>query len=196
MVAIALLIRRVRFVEILMPATLSLGTLIAGLAVLWAAFGFNLIACTQVGVHQHAMQMNVDPFRPMIRWLIRSSGNVLGYLLSLGPLLGMSAVGATVSMLGRGVRPRLVAPLFIATWLMVLGAGFGGLFCLETERVWVFFTPLLAAAGGYAVAMHMNRPAERIRGRRAAPDRFVILTAVLSAAAFVSAFELVIRPYK
>jgi hypothetical protein len=82
--------------------------------------------------------------------LLRSTGNVLAYLLSIVPLciLAIAAIRSSWHDLDR----RVASALFLASALTVPIAGFSGLFYLETERIWIFLTPAFALAAGYEIA--------------------------------------------
>jgi hypothetical protein len=61
--------------------------------------------------------------------------------------LSILAVGAV-----RFAKPPAAKALFVALMVSILLAGFSGLFYLETERIWIFFTPIVALAAGYELA--------------------------------------------
>jgi hypothetical protein len=109
------------------------------------ATGFDLVACMLAAVAGHEAQQEVSPFRPAYMWWLRSSGNLLAYAFSAAVVLG-----ATIAGLLRGPRLTITGVWLIAGLLAILVASFGGLFWLETERIWIFFTPLLAIGAAHA----------------------------------------------
>ncbi len=71
----------------------------------------------------------------------------------------------------------------LATILSVFVAGFSGLFFMETERIWLFFTPMLALVAGYGLGSreHVN-PSTPL---------FIVASAIIVA----SGQELIFRHY-
>ena len=47
---------------------------------------FNLIACFIAAVRGHQEQQGNEGFDDSVRWLLRSTGNIIAYLLSIVPL--------------------------------------------------------------------------------------------------------------
>jgi hypothetical protein len=108
---------------------------------------FNLVACFITAVRGHQKQQGNEGFDDAKRYLLRSSGNVIAYLVSVVPLGILAAAGAT-----RSATPRAAKSLFVALLVSIVIAGFSGLFYLETERIWIFLTPFVALAAGYELA--------------------------------------------
>ena len=52
--------------------------------------------------------------------------------------------------------------LFIALLATVLLAGFSGLFYVETERIWIFLTPVFALAAGTELARRASAEGPRV----------------------------------
>ncbi|MFT3785006.1 MAG: hypothetical protein QM770_02415 [Tepidisphaeraceae bacterium] len=112
-----------------------------------AVTGFDLFKCFRLAVAGHEAQQQSDPFRPAYMWWLRSTGNLLAYAFSVAPLLGVGFM----LLLRRGVLSRPAAAWMLATTLALLIGSFGGLFWLETERIWIFFTPILAIAAAASI---------------------------------------------
>jgi hypothetical protein len=127
---------------------------------LWGSSGCNLIACLLQGVKDHNRQQMGGAYDNPVRYLIRSSGNIIAYLVFIFPL-GVLAVAGVASAWRERARPvlRAVAP---AAGLTILIAGFSGQFFLETERIWIFMTPALAVAAGAELARRTHVEGERI----------------------------------
>lgn len=140
-----LLTRAVHWKRALYVCGVSAGTGLLVYALMRLATGFDLIACMREAVLGHEAQQESDPFRPAYMWWLRSSGNLLAYAFSAAV-----ALGATVSALLRGPRLNITGVWLIAGVLTILVSSFGGLFWLETERIWIFFTPLLAIGAAHA----------------------------------------------
>jgi hypothetical protein len=130
--------------------------------VLYLATHFNLIACFITAVRGHQAQQGNEGFDDLQRWWLRSTGNIIAYLLSIVPLciLAASAVAVWGFAKPQADGQRIARSFFIATLLTVLVAGFSGLFYVETERIWIFLTPAFALAAGY----ELRRRAE-VEGR-------------------------------
>jgi hypothetical protein len=109
--------------------------------------GFSIYECFQVARANETGEHG-SGFDDPRRYLLRSTGHVLAYLVSCGFAM---AGFALMSLRGRPSRlenPMIgVAAFALATTILV--AGFGGSFHGETERVWLFFTPLLALVAGH-----------------------------------------------
>jgi hypothetical protein len=124
----------------------SLATLACVIAGLYGTAHFNLIACFIAAVRGHHAG---EGFDDASRWLLRSTGNVIAYLVSIAPLF---ILGLSAALRGKdGLRsPRGV--LFLALLATVLIAAFSGLFYVETERIWIFLTPVFALAAGWELS--------------------------------------------
>jgi hypothetical protein len=137
-------------VRIGIVALIALGAAIGALLLLTH---FNLVACFITAVRGHEAQQGNGGFDNLTRYLLRSSGNIIAYLMSIIPLSILAGLAMT-----RGLRrdknsePRLAMAMFVALGLTVLLAGFSGLFYAETERIWIFLTPAFALAAGYELA--------------------------------------------
>jgi hypothetical protein len=107
---------------------------------------FNLAACFIAAVRGHQSQQGNEGFDDVKRYLLRSTGNIIAYLLSIVPLSVLGFVAL------RSAKPRAAGALTIALWVTVLIAGFSGLFYVETERIWIFLTPAFALLAGYELS--------------------------------------------
>jgi hypothetical protein len=125
-------------------AVTSLGIVCLIFAALYLATGFNVITCFQEAVRGHHEQQG-RPYDDLTRYLLRSTGNILAYGFSAIPL-SILAVAALWAMRGSKTAARSLVTAAIAT---IVIAGFAGLFYVETERIWIFLTPLLAIGAGY-----------------------------------------------
>ena len=126
---------------------------LASLLLVYELTGFNLWLCLSQSVRQNAHLMTADPFDTASRYLLRSSGNLLAYLLFTG------VVPASLAAAGWFRLPKapLKLGIFMAACLAtLLAAGFSGLFFMETERIWVFFTPFLALSAAWGVRCHTD----------------------------------------
>lgn len=125
---------------------------VAGLVLLgvigltYASTRFNLIACFIAAVRGHHEQQGNGGFDDRTRYLLRSTGNVLAYLLSVVPICILAASSLRAEK--RGMRWVISTAVLVTIAL----AGFSGLFYLETERIWIFLTPALALAAGFETA--------------------------------------------
>jgi hypothetical protein len=120
----------------------------------WASSGCNLIGCLLQGVRDHDRQQMGGAYDNPVRYLIRSTGNVIAYLVFIFPL-GVLAIAGAGSAWRDRARPvlRALAPAAVLT---IFIAGFSGQFFLETERIWIFMTPALAIVAGAELARRAN----------------------------------------
>lgn len=124
---------------------------LASLLLVYALTGFNLWLCLIQSIHQNTHLMTANPFDTAPRYLLRSTGNILAYLLFTG------IVPASLAMAGwlrLPKAPRKLGIFMAASLATLLAAGFSGLFFMETERIWVFFTPFLALSAAWGVRCH------------------------------------------
>jgi hypothetical protein len=187
-------------------AATTSGVLAFVLAIGWLALrvgtGLDLVACMRVAVAQHALQQQNDPYWPLKAYVIRSTGNLLAYALNAPTLFALS-IPATVMLWPTRRRPvqqpkrlhspSLLGPVFFATWLTVLGAGFSGLFWLETERIWTFLTPFLAipaAVGLRSIATPQTGDSDFDRAAIVS-----ILSTIVASVALLATYEMLLLPY-
>jgi hypothetical protein len=134
-------------------AAAILAGLSAGAVGVWLGiyllFEFNILQCLVLSIRNNGAAMTPTPFDMLSRYGLRSTGNLFAYLSSLGPVTGLlAAVGLAKS----SRQNPLVLALAIATLGALLFASFSTLFFLETERIWVFFTPLMAIVAAFGLA--------------------------------------------
>ncbi|HEX3356229.1 MAG TPA: hypothetical protein VHS31_04530, partial [Tepidisphaeraceae bacterium] len=171
--------------------------ILGGLVFLRAVVGLDLVGCLIIGVQDHQLQQRNDPFHPWQSYLLRSTGNILAYLIVVAPLAAFAGMSLFKSARSNPQR-TLAGTLGLATWITLLVAGFSGLFWLETERIWVFFTPFLAIAAAYAIARYdrsQNVSLPLSRGQFGI-NRMALATCILSAIALVSSYEMIFMPYR
>jgi hypothetical protein len=119
---------------------ISIGTFIVFFAVLKLIWGFNIIDCYSMAQQMH-LQRPGHGFDHPLRYLFRSTGGIIAYLISTSlaiPLLAIAAIAR------RHDEDRLRRAFTIGTLLGLLLSGFSGMSFLETERIWLIFTPALA----------------------------------------------------
>ncbi len=139
---------------------------------LYAATGWDALACfRQALAFHHAQQMD-GGFDAPPRWVIRSFANLLAYLLSAAPISLLA--GATLWRAARRGSRDLTDVLAKAAGAAILLAAFSGSFFLETERIWLFYTPVLAVVAGREVGRRVG-----VEGRSVLPD--VVLLSLLIA---------------
>jgi hypothetical protein len=121
----------------------------------------DLVACFVTAVRGHQKQQGNEGFDDAKRYLLRSTGNIIAYLVSIVPLsvLAFATLKSAKPPFGSEPQGRRQAAkaLTIALWITVVFAGFSGLFYVETERIWIFLTPAFALAAGYELARRGER---------------------------------------
>ncbi len=106
--------------------------------------GFNIYECFINAVKNNSKLMN-NGFDDPYRYFIRSTGNLIAYLISIGFVL----TGLFIKyILSKENKNQPVYRLSLSVFLTIIIASFSGLFFLETERIWLFFTPLIAIPCG------------------------------------------------
>ena len=157
----------VRFSAALTQITLSMVTFTAAYIILYHATGFNLLVCLQEAVQNNAKQMS-SGFDDGIRYLFRSTGAILAYLITAGIPLSYLFIRRVVKTVKEKAYHDLGNLLAIGLGVCLVGCGFSGFFFLETERIWLFFTPALAVAAAFE--------AERLYVDRGFAPIFAVLT--------------------
>jgi hypothetical protein len=112
---------------------------------------FNLVACFFAAVHGHQTQQGNEGFDDAQRWMLRSTGNLIAYLVSIIPLSVLAIASA------KSAKPQAAWALVTALLITVAIAGFSGLFYIETERIWIFLTPAFALAAGWELSRRAQR---------------------------------------
>ena len=118
-------------------------------SLVWAVADFNLLTCLTLAIENNRAAMSYELFEQSRRYVLRASGNLLAYCAYLGPLAACCALaGGTRS---RPANARLAA-FAMALGATLLLATLSGSFFLETERIWIFFTPAICVLAGYGLA--------------------------------------------
>jgi hypothetical protein len=155
---IALLNRSVALKPTLKLLALSILTFAAFFLILHALTGFDIVDCFRSASNTH-LDRNGHGFDDPVRYLFRSTGGILAYLLSAGFPLSILALSCGMGgppmlfsrRMGGPPMPQdnpLLRALVYGTLLAILLSGFSGMSFLETERIWLFFTPALALLAG------------------------------------------------
>lgn len=160
--ALALWRGRVTLTNVFRTGVSSLACLFAVIALLYMTTRFNLIACFITAVTGHQAQQGNEGFDDPARYLLRSTGNILAYLISVAPLAVLGVSAAWVGWRNKAPQVGGVGALSLATLLTVLIAGFSGLFYVETERIWIFLTPCLALAAGAELSRRSAAEGQRV----------------------------------
>jgi hypothetical protein len=96
--------------------------------------GIDLFDCFSQSI-QNNVSLNSSPFDSIARYLIRSSGNFLSFVLGAGILFGSLFLKASTETINRHRITMLFTLLLLS---------FSGLFYMETDRVWYCFLPIIA----------------------------------------------------
>lgn len=118
------------------------GAYAAGGLALWTLTAFSLWGCLR-GARRSALALITQILHgpPSSQWANLSYGNASAFLIGSGVAL----LAACTFRLGRGGPgdDRWSAPALVGLSIMA----FGGLYFMETERIWLFAIPWLAAVG-------------------------------------------------
>ncbi len=106
--------------------------------------GFDLLECASIGVKFHHIQAASNGYDNVNSYFMRSTGNLLAFVLVNLPLIGI-LVGGLISWRKPDFTnlSRLLIPCVVLSMLL---AAFSGNFYFETERIWLFFVPVLCIA--------------------------------------------------
>lgn len=158
-------------------------TAITGVVCMWLLnrlTGLDLLACAQKGVELHHLQSGNNGFDSRGNWFMRSTGNLLAFLMANSPLIALLFTSLVMwkrsdfRTLER--LPGLVMPIIL------VACAFSGKFYFETERIWVFFIPLIAMAGAAELSRYSD-----YRGRWDA--RVILIMMIVFATAVELAFQ-------
>jgi hypothetical protein len=152
--------RPIWFRQLALTAIVAGAVLLIAIALLYAATKFNLIGCFDAAVRGHHEQQGNGGFDDPKRYLQRSTGNIIAYLMSTVPL----CVLAVLASIRRESMPAPARALVCAVVTTIVIAGFSGLFYVETERIWIFLTPFLALAAGIEAARREASSSRRVLG--------------------------------
>lgn len=175
---------QVRFSAGLTQITTSIVVFTAFYVILYCSTGFNLQVCLKEAIQNNTNQMS-SGFDDVIRYFFRSTGAILVYLMTAGiPLSYLAIRGAVMAAPKEKGCNNLGNLLAIGLLGCLLVCGFSGFFFLETERIWLIFTPALAVAAAFE--------AERIYlDRGFSPISVILLSSLLLSVVY----ELCLRPF-
>lgn len=97
-------------------------------------FGFDIVLCFTNAL-QNNVALNSNPFDSVTRYLFRSTGNFLNFMLGGGLLMVFIFIKS---------KNHLINQFRVTLLITLLLLSFSGLFFMETDRVWYFFYPILA----------------------------------------------------
>ena len=148
----------VRFSTGLIQIGLSMAVFAATLVLLYFATNFDLLACMRESIHLSVKMNAPGGFDNSLRYLFRATGAILVYLTVVGFPQSFLTIRASVAAIQEKNLGNWQSLLAIGVCVCLLVSGFSGLFFLETERIWLFFTPMIAiAAAGEAERIYRRR---------------------------------------
>lgn len=113
---------------------------------LYFFFGFNILECFANAVANNRESMGTNGYDSLPRYLLRSSGNLIAYIISLGVINAGLFLLYIFRKDNSGNEFSKSFAISIAFTLLI--ASFSGLFFFETERIWTFLIPLIAVVTG------------------------------------------------
>lgn len=116
---------------------------------IYLAFDFNIIECFFNGLQNNQHQMTGNPFDDIFRYLLRSTGNLTSYILSTGLVSAPFFIALPFFKIIDS--SPLVRSFNLATFSTLLVLSFSGLYFMETERIWIMFTPMISIIAAYSV---------------------------------------------
>ncbi|MGE5607949.1 MAG: hypothetical protein ACM359_01735 [Bacillota bacterium] len=155
--------------RVLKVLAISIGAFVAFFWLLYLISGFNLIACFRMAVRLHLEQTGVG-FSGFTRYLFRSTGGILAYLISAGLPLSALAYASVAGCFRDKQASRWATVFCLSLTSAIILSGFSGMSFMETERIWLFFSLPLAIAAGFEL------------GRRIDHEGHLTLTGTLSIA--------------
>lgn len=150
----------------LKAGVLSIGVTIALLLALRYWSGFDLVACLGAAMRNEHAHMG-SSFDSPLRYLLRSTGNILAFLAGSG--IAISAVMLAALPALPALRPRgsdgMAGAFAWALAATIVIAAFSGAFHGETERVWLPLAPALAVAAAHGLVVLGRRETPESRSR-------------------------------
>lgn len=136
--------------RVAMVLGVSLGVFVLVFVLLLAVAGFDLLACLV-----QANRITLVAFFPNApAFALRVAGGFLAYAVSVGPLIVL-AFGSMASLRRRAAAGWLPVFCFSMIAGFVLG-GLSGRSYLETERIFMLYSPLLAVPAGWELARRVR----------------------------------------
>jgi hypothetical protein len=128
-------------------ASVSVGLILCIYFMIFLISGFDLYACFHTSFENEKKQMAYSGIGDLTRYFIISSGDLIAYLCVLGvPAIGALILGLKEIKLITGSLFNIIAVSLIIT---ILSITFSNQFFLETERIWIIFTPFVFIVAGY-----------------------------------------------
>ena len=127
---------------------------------LYRLAGYDAVACLRAARASDHFKMGTEHLAAG-RWLDISAANLVSFLLGLGVAAVLWARGTIASLrrLPHGTQADRFVIAFAATLLLF---SFAGVFTRETERIWIFLSPLALVAAA-EVFERSTRPASLVR---------------------------------
>lgn len=177
--SIALNVNNIRSRPKLTMISLSCGAAIfaAAFLMLYAMTGFDWLACLNES-RVNLNKSNGNYFDSLERFGLRFTGNLLAYLLSCGFIVAIPTFCAW-----RNRTSSLQQISAISVPAALLAASALGMGRLETERVWMFYTPAMCLAAAIWFASRIEEP-----------NRLFALV-MISAGIFACAVEILLHQY-
>jgi hypothetical protein len=138
-----ILMAKARLDVLLKNACIAILTFLLLYLIVYLFTGFNIYECLLQGIEHNQKSMGTNGRDSIVRYLFRSSGNLLAWLWGIGFPAAVSGIFAGWKALRFPQKERdskttaFTASVIIAIFL----AGFSTLFFFETERIWLFFVP-------------------------------------------------------
>ena len=126
---------------------------LGSLLLVYILTGFNAWLCLTQSIQGNSSIMTANPFDTPVRYLLRSTGNILAYSIFTGVVLASLAIAGYINLSKATSDLRTFITGCLVTLIV---AGFSGLFFMETERIWVFFTPFLAISATWGILSRSN----------------------------------------
>ncbi len=111
---------------------------------------FDIAACFKTAMEQSGKLLGSGAFDNPYRYIIRSTGNLLGFVAGSG-VIAFSLM-LLIPLMGRSDRYTRASNslLPMAGLLTIIAASFSGLFFMETERVWCCLVPVVSLAAAHS----------------------------------------------
>jgi uncharacterized membrane protein YqaE (UPF0057 family) len=141
--AVWLGLERIRNPRVLFRTALDVvATMFAAFVAVAFVTGFNAWTCFVNAVHlnNHLMTGVIGkPINSLAVWSYAAIGNPLAFAVVLGP-----AIVGPLALLRRQDFPGRAGTLVVAAASSFALASFGGIYLMETDRIFLFFLPILA----------------------------------------------------
>jgi len=134
--------KKIRLGTLLWLGSLAIFSFLLSCWSIYIVTGFNWFSCLMIGV-EHNQNSMASGYDSLMRYLLRSSGNLIAWLLSIGFIASVYGIFSIVSNFCNNQESCQNTNITYCKTVVitVIVVAFSTLFFLETERIWLCFVP-------------------------------------------------------